>query len=54
MGKYFREESVYIYTSSNLTKEPDKGMDAKKVPEFMNQLLEFINSNKSIFFNIYL
>lgn len=44
MGKYFREEPIYIYTSSVLTKEPDRGMDVKNIPIFMDQLLEFINS----------
>ena len=44
MGKYFREEPVYIYTSSLTTKEPDTGLDVQKVQTFMEQLLEYINT----------
>ena len=44
MGKYFREAPVYIYPSSIISQEPHTGMSEDKVPFFMQQLLEYINT----------
>lgn len=48
MGKHFRTKPVYIFTSDNINKEPEKGMDEQKVPEFMEKLIEFINMNHDL------
>ena len=48
MGDYYRNEMVYIYTSDNVAKKPDEGMDTKKVDECMRLLLEYINTDNHL------
>lgn len=44
MGEYYRLDPVYIYYSEILYKEPDLGMPAKEIDEYMNYLFDFINN----------
>lgn len=46
MGEYYRKNLVYIYYSSDLTKEPDVGVDAELIDYKMNELISFINNYK--------
>lgn len=45
MGKYYREDKVFIYTSSNVAVEPDEGMEFTKIPYYIEKLIEFINED---------
>ena len=47
MGEYYRNEPVYIYYSSNLSKEPDEGIDSKLIDEYMDSLFNYINKGNS-------
>lgn len=44
MGEYYRNNPVYIFYSTLITKEPDLGIDASELEEKMNILLEYLNS----------
>ena len=52
MGKFYRDDDVYIFRTDRLCgiddKSVDKGMDPKKLDSYMDNLFEFIkdNSNK--------
>ena len=46
MGKYYREDRVFIYFSSNIDIIPDEGIEFNKIDEYMNNLFEYINKNK--------
>lgn len=43
MGEYYRTKPVYIYYSSNVTREPDMGINESLVNERMQNLFGFIN-----------
>lgn len=45
MGKYYRNNPVYIYYSSNLDIEPDIGINSNELNKYMNEYFEYINSN---------
>lgn len=47
MGEYYRLDPVYIFYSSIMSKEPDKGVDASLLEERMNILLEYLNSTNN-------
>ena len=47
MGKYYRNNPVYIYYSSNMDDEPDIGMDASKLDYYMDELFNYINSDNN-------
>jgi len=51
MGEFYRKNSVYIFFSNNLEIEPDKGIEAEKINEYMNELFNYINSNNNLSFN---
>lgn len=44
MGEYYRKNPVYIYYSSDVTKNPDMGLDASLIEDKMNELLDFMNN----------
>ena len=44
MGKYYRNNPVYIYYSNDITKAPDLGVEASKIDEKMDELLYFMNN----------
>ena len=48
MGEYYRNEMVYIYSSDNMLCEPDYGMDASLIDEYMTKLLDYINSDNGV------
>jgi len=48
MGEFYRKNSVYIFFSNNLEIEPDKGIEAEKINEYMNELFNYINSNNNL------
>lgn len=48
MGKYYREDAVYIYYSDNVATPPYECMDFKQVDKYMNELFSFINSDFNI------
>jgi len=48
MGDYYRLNPVYIFYSSYAHVEPDIGFDEKKLDYYMNELLEYINSNNDL------
>lgn len=43
MGKYYRNDKVYILKGRNLSIEPYMGIDEKHIDKHMNELFEFIN-----------
>lgn len=45
MGEYYRNNPVYIFDSVILLKEPDQGIDASLIDEYMNLLIEYINGS---------
>ncbi len=49
MGKFYRNEDVYIFRTSKLSSlesdEVDKGMNPKELDSYMNNLFEFIKEN---------
>lgn len=47
MGEYYRNNPVYIFYSSIITKAPDLGVDASELEEKMNILLEYLNSTNN-------
>lgn len=48
MGKYYRNDKVFIYNSSDISKEPDEGLPCNKIEEYMDYLFEYINSNNNL------
>lgn len=46
MGEYYRLNEEFIFFSSNLNTEPDKGVDPKELEEKMNILLDYVNSSE--------
>lgn len=48
MGKYYREDAVYIYYSDNIATPPYECMDFKQVDKYMNELFSFIDSDFNI------
>jgi len=44
MGEYYRTDKVYILINGNLSCEPDEGIDAERIDEFMDAYFEFLNS----------
>ena len=52
MAEYYRNEMVYIYVSENILKEPDYGMDTDDLDKYMNELIDYANSNKNIYSEI--
>ena len=53
MGNYYRKKPVYIYYSKYVEKEPDRGIDEKYVEIYMNELLEYINSDNKFDLSTY-
>ena len=47
MGQYYRNNPVYIFYSSNIEVEPDKGIDELEIEKYMNEYLDYINSNNN-------
>lgn len=45
MGEYYRKNPVFIYFSNNLSTPPDKGIDAKKIDEYMDYFFHYIENN---------
>lgn len=48
MGEFYRKNPVYIFFSSNLEIEPDEGIEAEKINEYMNEFFNYINSNNNL------
>ena len=44
MGDYYRKDDVYIFFSSNLDVEPDKGYAPEKLEEYMDEYFDYVNS----------
>lgn len=44
MGEYYRNDTVYILRRGALSLEPDEGLEASKIDEFMNSYFEFLNN----------
>ncbi|MBQ9011512.1 MAG: Fic family protein [Bacilli bacterium] len=45
MGKFYRNGPVYIYYSKDLAKEPDDGIGACYVEEYMDSLFEYLDND---------
>jgi Fic family protein len=43
-GNYYRDGDVFIFYSSNIDKEPDMGINASKIDQFMDSYFNFLNS----------
>lgn len=48
MGAYYRNNPVYIYYSARTDIEPDQGISSKLVEEYMQNLIEYINSDNNL------
>lgn len=48
MGEYYRNDPVYIFWSDNINKEPDQGISANSLYEYMQQLMNYINENNNL------
>ena len=46
-NSYYRDNNVYIFYSSNLSKQPDMGFNEKNIEKHMNELFNFINSDNN-------
>ncbi len=44
MGKYYREDRVYILLSGLLDRTPDEGIEYTKIDEFMDKYFSFLNN----------
>ena len=44
MGEYYRTDKVYILIKGNLSCEPDEGLPADKIDEFMSAYFNFLNN----------
>ena len=44
MGEYYRTDKVYILKGGRLDTEPDEGIPAKRIDEFMAAYFEFLNN----------
>lgn len=51
MGKFYRDDDVYIFRTNKLSsihdRDVDKGMDPKEIDSYMNNLFDFIKSNNN-------
>lgn len=47
MGDYYRNEDVYIFFSSNLDVEPDKGSNPEMLERYMDEYFNYVNSNNT-------
>ncbi|MDD2378256.1 MAG: Fic family protein [Bacilli bacterium] len=47
MGKYYREDDVYIYFSNRLDSKCDMGLNPCEVKEYMDNFFDYINSNNN-------
>lgn len=47
MGQYYRNNPVYIFYSSNIEVEPDKGINELEIEKYMNEYFDYINSNNN-------
>ncbi|MEG1009812.1 MAG: Fic family protein [Clostridia bacterium] len=45
MGEYYRTAPVYILKGGRLDLEPDQGVDASRIEEFISKYFEFLNTN---------
>lgn len=48
MGKYYRNDPVFIYNSSVVGKEPDKGIDHLEIEKYMDDLFRYINNGNDL------
>lgn len=48
MGKYYRNDDVNIFFSSNISVEPDKGIDPEKIEKYMEEYFNYVNSNNNL------
>ena len=48
MGEYYRKNPVYIFYSSNLDVEPDKGVPSEYLDKYMEEYFDYINSNNNL------
>ncbi len=48
MGDYYRTKPVYIFYSSDISKEPDEGVPSSDIDSYMNALFDFINDKNNI------
>ncbi len=48
MGEYYRKDPVYIYWSSRTDIEPDQGISSYLLDEYMQQLIDYINSDNDL------
>lgn len=48
MGEFYRKNPVYIYFSSNMDTEPDMGIPANKIDEYMKEYFDYVNSNNNL------
>jgi len=47
MGNYYRKNDVNIFYSDDISVEPDKGIDPKKIDKYMDELFSYINTNNN-------
>ncbi len=45
MGEYYRNDDVFIHYSNDVTKEPDRGIDASLISEYLEDLFAFMKSD---------